>query len=484
MYKSRFTRWGIYKYARRVKEASDPVSSHGASAPTLPELELASSSFVATVPGRRKAHIRHSYAKPVHSSKAGFRPRHADNTSTALATLLQAPDDLRLPEECISIMYNFALGATEQGLWELDGAGILAPDEELNRWNNLTAVSLVLLPRRTEAAFRVLQACFDRYKDLLLQEQEHQQQRQQQLEQGQGQGQGEGKGKGNGRGDRTPWLFVSAYAFVLRTARAHPELARCFLHYARDLARIIRPAGHPYCRVLDTMCRMGPARLESYAAGLLGSCLAAIERHFGPDSYCMAHALVYATEACVARGSVAPDVARSKLQGLLTQMEGGGDGGGGSSGNGINTSTEQNFIPSIRLGVMRASYREGDHRAAQEIVRQIPASLPEWCMTAKVMSLIYEEPPSVHTDIIYIGAEWGAYMKKNLIVNPWIVSPLVEVHAYLEKYGDQPYAQPAREYMEEGLEMLCEMVCNMKLSGPRKGLPLDPAELVMYEESP
>lgn len=375
------------------------------------------------------------------------------SSSQALLSLLQAPDDLRFPEECISIVHNYAIGAWELGLWgaQLDrSTGVFAPSAELTQWNGLTSVATMLLQRRTTSAFRVLQICFDRYKSLLL--------------------------------SHTPWLFVSTYAFVLRTSRSHPELARCFLRYARDLARIVKhPPSHPYCRLLDAMCRMGPARMETCAADLLESCLAAIQQTFGPDGSDMAHMVVYATDACVSSGLLTPDAARSKLQSLLAKTkrtsEDGRSNGGGNGGGGIPPSgdadIEQRFIPGVQLSMVRANYWQGNRAEAQRLMRQVPSGLPEWAFASEIMSLVYEaeERPNAHARLLRTGHRWGAYIKEIKIVNPWVLSPLVDFHVYIERFADtNSDAKRVREDFETGMEILCEMVCEINLNtGVPKG---------------
>ena len=319
MYKSRLNKWNVFKYCRRT-DASKTRATGGKGPSGAAAAQHKRPKVAAHYASNKKIHA------PTPSSAVSRRQQqHFAGGAAAVAAvrgLLRSPDDLRLPEECLNIVDGYAQGAAEQRLWALDSAGLLAPSAKLTTVNNLTDVTLtVLLPRRPEFAFRVLRVCFDKYGELIRQEQNQQQQQH--------------------HGD-TPWLFLSTYAFVLRTAGAWPDLARCFLRYCRDLARIVHPAGHPYPRLLDAMCRMGPARMEACAADLLESCILAIERRFGSDSHCMAFALVYVTNICVFAQSLRPDVAGSKLRALLARVEGrggfagekGGAGAGAGGGKG------------------------------------------------------------------------------------------------------------------------------------------------------
>ena len=424
MYKTRLSRWGIYKYCRRTEKnsAAAKIGSTNTAAP----------------PERQGLHERAKVAYSGVGPVVARRSQAGGPTAAALRHLLRAPDDLRLPEECIHIVDGFARGATERRLWALDEAGLLAPGTELSTWNNLTDVTLtLLLPQRPDFAFRVLRKCFDQYGDLMRRE--------------------GGDGPGN-----APWLFLSTYAFVLRTAATWPDLARCFLRYCRDLARIIHPAGHPYPRLLDAMCRMGPARMEACAADLLDSCILAIERQFGPDSYCMAHALVYITNLCVAGRTLMPDVAGSKLRGLLERLEARAvnsdsvhynDGGSNDA-----EAIMRDFVPGLRLSLMRASYRAGDFKTARQVAQGVPENRPEWAYGPKIMQFTYEERPDVR-ELLRVGHLWGSVIKKEGIASPWMTGPMIEFRAYFERFADRD-ADIARRDLEAGMEILCQLVCD------------------------
>ena len=487
MYKTRLSRWNIFKYCRRTDDSRGRNAATGGG-----------NGSRAAAPHKRPRTVQNASGKGCTrtvSTAAAARQSHTGGRATATTVmhgLLRAPNDLRFPEECISIVDQYAQGAVEQQLWTLDGAGLLSPGPKLSTWNNLTDVTLtLLLPRRPEFAFRVLRVCFDQYAELMRLEQ---------------------KGGEEGRGD-THWLFLSTYAFVLRTATEWPDLARCFLRYCRDLARIVYPAGHPYLRLLEAMCRMGPSRMEACAADLLDACILAIERRFGPDSHCMAYALVYITNMCVFGRSLSPNAAGSKLRALLARLESrGGDKGHMTSGrsrsvrtNSTTTTTSssssdvdststtiydsdneegpimRDFVAGLRLSLMRAHYRAGDMEAARQIGAGLPevgvghdgkeAGLWSWAYGPEIMRLAYETPQPGMRELLRVGQLWGAVVKQRSgIAGPWASAPLVEFRTYLDQFAGEHEVEIVRQNLESGMQALCQLACDDLVGGRAPGV--------------
>ncbi|KAI1083227.1 Clr5 domain-containing protein [Whalleya microplaca] len=261
MYKIRFKKWGVHKNLR-AEQVGKLLVQQGRRA-------AVGKTSVAFVHGRRIDRDRlHAYLQRVSPARrrelesvlSGYQepgenridwdivcrtPSPEPSPPPYLPPHLDAPDDLRLPEECMRIVHNYVYGAVDNALWQITPNRELVFPARARTWlDPVSCARQLLLTGYTKEGFRMLRISFDHYRDVI-----HRQE---------------------------PSLLIETCLGLGALLQTGPGLPEALINYACEMARIVLGPMHPLNLILSRMKRAGPSGVAPYAAIVMQSYIRAI----------------------------------------------------------------------------------------------------------------------------------------------------------------------------------------------------------------
>lgn len=192
MYKFRFSTWGLQKNLKhhQVAELLAQQNTAAANAKTRSAAiviggrqidENRITTYLHRVsPARRKkidaiaarssqktAIVEESHQPPGEedTSRQAPLPRERCIAAKRIPSRVDAPDVLKLPEECVRIVQRWVHGAFDAGLWNTRQDGRLVTPRHQSRWINQVSTAADLIDRGlVSQGFRLLGVCLDQYK--------------------------------------------------------------------------------------------------------------------------------------------------------------------------------------------------------------------------------------------------------------------------------------------------------------------------------
>ncbi|KAL7628663.1 hypothetical protein AAE478_000178 [Parahypoxylon ruwenzoriense] len=261
MYKIRFNRWGLHKKLRahqvaellvqRSRRAAVGKSSvsfvHGrkidtdrldtylrrVSAARRVELEAILLGSVKLGRGQRRNLEDIICRTP--SPEPGPVPRYLD-----------APDGLRLPEECIQIVQNYVDGAFGAALWQTTSEKELVFPRKGKTWlDPVSSARQLFMNGFTEQGFHMLRITFDDYRDVMVRQ--------------------------------DPSLLVETCLALGALLQSGPGLAESLINYACGMSLIVFGRQHPLHLLFLRLKDASPSEITQFAGMILQAYLQAIQ---------------------------------------------------------------------------------------------------------------------------------------------------------------------------------------------------------------
>lgn len=305
MYKSRLKQWGLRKNYR-YEEVNEIIRQQTTRAPTKSNTpSVVVGSRVRKGDGRRsRLYRRQPEAIIIKSGPTTVSPR------TAVAVLqrltpppsgptcrvpspvgqpeisflfpLTPPEELKYPEECSFHITRYCAGAFEKGIWALDSPEWLNINRGVVDWFNRIALARgALAGGHTQQGFKLLQLCFDEYKDMIMVQ------------------------------DPRLMLYTVTAIFLLV---AYPEIIDMFMKYISNLSRILQGPFHPLHQIISSLEQMGFSKMQEYARIIFDAQIAEFERYLSPDNQVLQSMAVFAIRNLAVSGLIDTDVAEGKLR--------------------------------------------------------------------------------------------------------------------------------------------------------------------------
>lgn len=315
MYKARFEKWQLRKNLT-VSTVSQIIDSGGNSKansavehPVLRGRRVDRRKlrrYIQRLPAEKRQSIlsesEQRLGYPIRAELALLRPqlpmasrRHPPSSTPSISMLFSptAPDDLRLSEEFLHHLRVYVSGALDQGRWAVqDKSGWLVADrKDVIAWYDMGDCALGLFSRgQTRHAFRFLNRCVELFRGLL-----------------------ETQG---------PWLGLYVYFAALALAVPHPDLARNFVRYTYELARICHGEAHPLPQLLRGLGRLQPwTSIGATSGHLLEAYVTVFERRLSATSLFATVMRSYIVYAMSLHGMLGVASAQAELRTLTARLE-------------------------------------------------------------------------------------------------------------------------------------------------------------------
>ncbi|KAI0013340.1 Clr5 domain-containing protein [Xylariaceae sp. FL0662B] len=309
MYKIRFKKWGVHKNLRPEQVGKLLIQQDRRAAAGKPS--------VAFVHGRKIDRDRlHAYLqrvsparrKELESILAGRQQEEEEEesgadaikwdiacrtpspepepTTTILPPHLDAPDDLRLPEECMHIVHSYVDGAVDASIWRVTPERELVLPARARTWlDPVSCARQLLLTGFTKEGFQMLRISFDHYRDVM-----HRQ---------------------------DPSLLIETCLGLGALLQTGPGLPEALINYACEMSRIVLGPRHPLNLLLSRMKCVGPGGVAPYAAIVMQSYIAAMQR----GSWVNPTYLATIYRAMVTSEFMDKEAAHRFVQGLVRELE-------------------------------------------------------------------------------------------------------------------------------------------------------------------
>ncbi|KAH8595003.1 Clr5 domain-containing protein [Bisporella sp. PMI_857] len=272
MYKTRFLQWGVQKNRKRrpVGDACSEKLSPGVVGGVLESLPQGHNQEC-----RSRAYPQHlsiSLERQLVSSRnkftsqsitfgnnSGVKLYHGRSPDPSISNLfpLITPYSLLVPEEIICILQNYASSSFGSGIWNKHLLEQHNYGEPLRDWFNTLYISVeTILKGETSRGFRMLNGCFQQYHRHLK--------------------------------DQNPTLFIKIYEMTRVISDTHPELARSFISFSRNLAEIVFGPSHPLSQLTSKLHAMNPQELSANVQGVLEAYNGVLKGYMGDESVYMA----------------------------------------------------------------------------------------------------------------------------------------------------------------------------------------------------
>ncbi|KAI1860354.1 uncharacterized protein JN550_011506 [Neoarthrinium moseri] len=197
---------------------------------------------------------------------------------------LTPPADLRYPEEAGYHIQNYFAAAFGQGMWTLEDPEWLTSNRHVVDWFNRIALARgTLSGGHTKQGFKLLQRCFDEYRDMLV--------------------------------TQDPRLMIyTCVAIILLVS--YPEVINMLLKYIANLARIIHGPSHPLHQFWSQLQHMGLIKLLENARTLFECQVAEFGRYLAEDNPFMQSITVFSTRYLAIARLIDSDTAERQLRKL------------------------------------------------------------------------------------------------------------------------------------------------------------------------
>ncbi|KAF3064584.1 hypothetical protein GL218_01951 [Daldinia childiae] len=238
MYKIRFNRWGLHKKLR-AHQVAELLVQRGRRA-------AVGKTSVSFVHGRKvDADRLNAYLRRV--SPASRKELIAILSGPiSVPRRVEAPDGLRLPEECMQIVQSYVGGALEGSLWQL------TPDKELvfprrpRTWlDPVSSARQLFINGFTKQGFRMIRITFDDYREVMMRQ--------------------------------DPSLLVETCLALGALLQSGPGLAESLINYACGMSRIVFGPRHPIHLLFMRLKGASPAEITSFIGLIIQGFLQAVQ---------------------------------------------------------------------------------------------------------------------------------------------------------------------------------------------------------------
>ncbi|KAI0126334.1 Clr5 domain-containing protein [Xylariales sp. AK1849] len=258
MYKAWLRRWGLKKNltARDIPEIlaeKARIAGMGKVSTVVIQGRKVKSRTVNLYLQRARKHVSMSQAR-LHHNIQQTRPVVTENpprTPLLHPRWLMSPDETKIPEELIQISHQLVEGCCDGGTWlAYRESGVVMYSSRSARWSAAIDCACTLIDRgRYRQAFRVLDGCFEKFEDLLL--------------------------------NPEPALLILLYLTLLRLPT---EIAQRLLSYALEVSTITLPEQLPLRLIWPRLCRAQRSHGRNYAWRILSSYFAVLAgRVYSPN---------------------------------------------------------------------------------------------------------------------------------------------------------------------------------------------------------
>ncbi|KAH8202140.1 hypothetical protein TruAng_003718 [Truncatella angustata] len=215
---------------------------------------------------------------------------------TALANVsflfpLTPPADLLYPEECSFHITRYTAGAFDKGIWALDSPEWLNTNRAVVDWFNRMALARgALAGGHTQQGFKLLQLCFDEYKDMIVAQ------------------------------DPRLMLYTTVALFLMV---GYPEVIAMFVKYISNLSRILQGPFHPLHQIMASLDQMGFAGMQENARAIFDAQLSEFEKYLPPNNQVLQSMFVFAIRNLAVSGLIDIGVAEAKVRALPRDSDNG-----------------------------------------------------------------------------------------------------------------------------------------------------------------
>ncbi|KAI1390187.1 uncharacterized protein F4822DRAFT_227967 [Hypoxylon trugodes] len=265
MYKIRFNKWGLHKKLR-AHQVAELLVQRGRRA-------AVGKTSVAFVHGRKIDSDRlNTYLRRVSPARrkellailaggtelAGSQKRSIEEIicrtpspepepeSVPAPRRLDAPDGLRLPEECMQIVQSYIGGAFDSSIWHV------TPDKELvfprrpRTWlDPVSSARQLFVNGFTEQGFRMVRITFDDYRDVMIRQ--------------------------------DPSLLVETCLALGALRQSGPGLCESFINYAYGMSRIVFGPRHPLHLLFTRLKAADPSEMSRFMGLIMQSFLQTVQ---------------------------------------------------------------------------------------------------------------------------------------------------------------------------------------------------------------
>ncbi|KAK9417632.1 putative Clr5 domain-containing protein [Seiridium unicorne] len=253
MYKARLKKWGLTKYlkAGKVQEAR-VEASYGKITVPLVRGRLAG-------PRKLKRELKdmlpEEYARLASSTSSSrtmsLLPRSRTLSPSPLTTLIDAPEQYKYVEGCLTAVLDYTQNRFEITKWDPQTDSFGRDNWEM--WQNKILTGHMMIKNgKVKDGFRLIDISLKSYK--LLIQKEH------------------------------PLLIIETYTTFLFLSLNRLDLAETILRYLVGLCRVCLGPVHPYTRIWSSLLSLGMEKLRGAAALVIKTQLAMLTTYFNHDA--------------------------------------------------------------------------------------------------------------------------------------------------------------------------------------------------------
>ncbi|KAI0843044.1 hypothetical protein F5Y06DRAFT_79787 [Hypoxylon sp. FL0890] len=303
MYKIRFNKWGLHKKLR-AHQVAELLVQQGKRA-------AVGKSSVSFVHGRkidsdrlntylrRVSPARRKELMEILSGRAELgaaqqrsieeiicRTPSPEPESEPLPRRLEAPDGLRLPEECMQIVRSYVSGAFDAALWQTTPEKELVFPHRGRTWlDPVSSARQLFVNGFTEQGFRMLRITFDDYRDVMVRQ--------------------------------DPSLLVETCLALGALLQSGPGLAESLINYVCGMSRIVFGPKHPLFLLFVRLKTASPSDISRFMGLILQSFLQAVQL----DSCLKPTWLATVYRGMLNSDFIEASTAQKYMQDLLTELE-------------------------------------------------------------------------------------------------------------------------------------------------------------------
>ncbi|KAI1213909.1 uncharacterized protein F4807DRAFT_204933 [Annulohypoxylon truncatum] len=265
MYKIRFNKWGLHKKLRAHQVAELLVQRGKRAAVGKPSVSFVGgrkidadrlNTYLRRVsPARRKeliailsgrAEMASTQKRSIEDIICRTPSPEPEPEMEMVPRRLEAPDSLRLPEECMQIVQTYVGGAFDGALWQR------TPDKELvfpprgKTWlDPVSSARQLFINGFTEQGFRMIRITFDGYRDVMLRQ--------------------------------DPSLLVETCLALGALRQSGPGLAESLINYSYNMSRIVFGPRHPLHLLFARLKSASPSEIAQFSGLILETFLKAVQ---------------------------------------------------------------------------------------------------------------------------------------------------------------------------------------------------------------
>ncbi|KAI2619429.1 Clr5 domain-containing protein [Hypomontagnella submonticulosa] len=199
---------------------------------------------------------------------------------------LEAPDNLRLPEECMQIVQSYVGGAFEGALWQTTSdRELVFPRRPKNWLDPVSSARQLFINGFTDKGFRMIKITFDDYRDVMVRQ--------------------------------DPSLLVETCLALGALLQCGPGLAESMINYSYGLSRIVFGPRHPFHLLFTRLKLANPSDLARFTGLIMQFFLQAVQT----SSRLKPTYLATVYRAMLNSDFIEPQTAQKYMQNLLASLE-------------------------------------------------------------------------------------------------------------------------------------------------------------------